>query len=287
MGAHDLPSRPHSSREADRHMTGFARSARVAGAVARPGSHRTVRTLFVYGSSGRRVMNPAAGRFATSNHPHSASCGGSGATICWCASAVQVDQGHEPALPEERAVEAVVDRVRVAQRPPGLASRVDLPPRACRLDAQLDEVCVRLFVCVSSGAAGSRAAAAGCGRRACASSAAPDAEAIPKNPCHPRSHALIRAMHDTSVPPQFLGVSCRTRSIALRLVRSESSTSTIPVCGSNRSRKPRKWRSSGRATADLAWFTFRRRRPSMNSVRLAITRRPARSLRTYTLASSA
>ncbi len=37
--------------------------ARVAGAVARPGSHGTVRTLFVYGSSGRRVMTPAAGRF--------------------------------------------------------------------------------------------------------------------------------------------------------------------------------------------------------------------------------
>jgi len=36
--------------------------ARVAGAVARPGSHRTVRTLVVYGSSGRRVMTPAAGR---------------------------------------------------------------------------------------------------------------------------------------------------------------------------------------------------------------------------------
>ena len=38
----------------------------VAGTVARPGSHRTVRTLFVYGSSGRRVATPAAGRFATS-----------------------------------------------------------------------------------------------------------------------------------------------------------------------------------------------------------------------------
>ena len=37
--------------------------SRVAGAVARPGSHRTVRTLVVYGSSGRRVMTPAAGRF--------------------------------------------------------------------------------------------------------------------------------------------------------------------------------------------------------------------------------
>ena len=40
-----------------------ARGADQAGAVARPGSHRTVRTLFVYGSSGRRVMTPAAGRF--------------------------------------------------------------------------------------------------------------------------------------------------------------------------------------------------------------------------------
>jgi hypothetical protein len=39
---------------------------------------------------------------------------------------------------------------------------------------------------------------------------------------------------------------------ALRLVRSDRSTSTVPVCGSTRSRKPRKWRSSGRATADLA-----------------------------------
>ena len=57
--------------------------ARVAGAVTRPGSHRTVRTLVVYGSSGRRVVNPTAGRFATSNHPHSASCGGSGAMMCW------------------------------------------------------------------------------------------------------------------------------------------------------------------------------------------------------------
>ncbi len=56
--------------------------SRVAGAVARPGSHRTVRTLVVYGSSGRRVVNPAAGRFATSNHPHSASCGDWGATMC-------------------------------------------------------------------------------------------------------------------------------------------------------------------------------------------------------------
>lgn len=36
---------------------------RVAGAVARPASHRTVLVLFTHGSSGRRVVNPAAGRF--------------------------------------------------------------------------------------------------------------------------------------------------------------------------------------------------------------------------------
>ncbi len=59
-----------------------------------------------------------------------------------------------------------------------------------------------------------------------------------------------------------------------------ASTSTAPVCGSDRSRNPRKWRSSGRATADLSWLIFRRMRPSMNLVRLAITRCPACSLLT-------
>jgi hypothetical protein len=46
---------------------------RVAGAVARPGSHRTVRALVAHGSSGRRVVNPTAGRLATSiylSHPN-------------------------------------------------------------------------------------------------------------------------------------------------------------------------------------------------------------------------
>ena len=41
-------------------------TCRVAGAVARPGSHRTVLALFAHGSSERRVAGPAAGRFATS-----------------------------------------------------------------------------------------------------------------------------------------------------------------------------------------------------------------------------
>jgi hypothetical protein len=40
------------------------------------------------------------------------------------------------------------------------------------------------------------------------------------------------------------------------------------------------WRSSGRATADLSWLIFRRKRRPMNRSRLAITRSPARSLRT-------
>ena len=50
------------------HLTPHARARagyrrRVAGTVARPGSHRTVLVLFTHGSSGRRVVNPAAGRF--------------------------------------------------------------------------------------------------------------------------------------------------------------------------------------------------------------------------------
>src|SRR5450432_2389205 len=47
-------------------VVGHVGRTRVAGTVARPGSHRTVRTLFVYGSSGQRVIDLAAGRFATS-----------------------------------------------------------------------------------------------------------------------------------------------------------------------------------------------------------------------------
>ncbi|MEA2232909.1 MAG: hypothetical protein QOD83_2725, partial [Solirubrobacteraceae bacterium] len=42
---------------------------RVAGTVARPGSHRTVLALFAHGSSGRRVANPPVGRLSTSIYP--------------------------------------------------------------------------------------------------------------------------------------------------------------------------------------------------------------------------
>ena len=66
------------------------------------------------------------------------------------------------------------------------------------------------------------------------------AEAIPKKPCQPRSHVLVLAMQLSSVPPQFLGVSWRMRSIAKRLVRSDNSTSTTPVYGFTHNRKPRK-----------------------------------------------
>ena len=63
-----IASRPHRCGDHDRRSARRERlPSRVAGAVARPGSHRTVRTLLVYGSSGRRVVNPAAGRFASSN----------------------------------------------------------------------------------------------------------------------------------------------------------------------------------------------------------------------------
>ena len=54
------------------------------GRLPAPGSHGTVLALFAHGSSGRRVVTPAAGRFATSIHPHSSvSCCWAGAAISW------------------------------------------------------------------------------------------------------------------------------------------------------------------------------------------------------------
>ena len=66
---------------------------------------------------------------------------------------------------------------------------------------------------------------------------------------------------------------------AIALLRADS-TRTDPDCGSNRCRKPRKWRSSGRPTADLSGLIFRRSPLLMNPSKLAITRWPARSLAT-------
>jgi hypothetical protein len=53
---------------------------------------------------------------------------------------VQIDQADQPALREVRHAQAVVDRRAVAERPRGLASRVDAAPRAVPLDSQGDEV---------------------------------------------------------------------------------------------------------------------------------------------------
>jgi len=51
------------------------------GASRPPSSHRTVQVLFTYGSSGRQVFNPAAGRFFDLDYPSgSTSC--TGAPMC-------------------------------------------------------------------------------------------------------------------------------------------------------------------------------------------------------------
>ncbi len=53
--------------------------------------------------------------------------------------AMKVGQEQQPALSEVRVAQAVVDRGRVAERPPGLAPGVDLSPHVFSFDAQLDE----------------------------------------------------------------------------------------------------------------------------------------------------
>ena len=79
-----LIRRPSSIRARVQHVR-RSPFCRVAGAVARPGSHRTVLVLFTHGSSGRRVVNPAAGRLSTLAYPHSsANCSWVGATISSC-----------------------------------------------------------------------------------------------------------------------------------------------------------------------------------------------------------
>jgi hypothetical protein len=76
---HDGPIGPNQGKEADQAALAVCR---VAGAVARPGSHGTVLALFAHGSSGRRVANPAAGRVSTSTYPQSStSWGWTGATM--------------------------------------------------------------------------------------------------------------------------------------------------------------------------------------------------------------
>jgi hypothetical protein len=91
---------------------------RVAGAVARPGSHRTVRALVAHGSSGRRVMNPAAGRLSTSISFPQHQLGLDGSDDPLVSAVVHVDHQQEPAVGEEPGPESLVDGVAVAQRPP-------------------------------------------------------------------------------------------------------------------------------------------------------------------------
>jgi hypothetical protein len=76
--------------------------ARVAGAVTRPGSHRTVRTLVVYGSSGRRVMTPAAGRLIDLESSPQHQLWRLGGDDLLVRVAVKVDQEDQPTLGEVR-----------------------------------------------------------------------------------------------------------------------------------------------------------------------------------------
>jgi hypothetical protein len=67
-------------------------------------------------------MTPAAGRFATSKSSPGRQLRRVGGDDVLVRLAVQVDQEDQPALSEVRVAQTLIDRVRVAQRPPGLPS---------------------------------------------------------------------------------------------------------------------------------------------------------------------
>ena len=107
----------------------FARVCRVAGAVARPGSHRTVLVLFTHGSSGRRVANPAAGRFIDLDlSPLQRQLLVGGGDDLLVRAMVQLHQRDEPAVGEKPGPQCPIDLWDVAQRPQGPAPRVDALP---------------------------------------------------------------------------------------------------------------------------------------------------------------
>ena len=113
-------------------------------------------------------------------------------------------------------------------------------------------------------------------RRMCASKApsirsAPTVQ-TPKKANQPTRYTFTCLMQASTELPQIRGVSSRTFASIRSFERFDSNTSTLPSSGSYRRRKPRKCRSSGRATALFASFTFRRRRLSMNDLTFAITR---------------
>ena len=94
-------------------------ACRVAGTVARPGSHRTVLVLFTHGSSGRRVANPAASRFLgdlglSPLHRKLPVGGGDDLLV---PVAVQLHKADEPTVGEEPSPQGIVDLRDVAQRP--------------------------------------------------------------------------------------------------------------------------------------------------------------------------
>ena len=117
-------------------------------------------------------------------------------------AAVHLDQRHEPAFAKERAMQARGPRPGRGSAPTRTCGPVDLPPRRPPGNAQLDEAraIVRLrFQWRSRIARNRRRMWASILRIICISST----EAIPKNPCQPRSHALIRAMQHTACLPSF------------------------------------------------------------------------------------
>ena len=103
---------------------------------------------------------------------------------------MQVDHEGQPVLGEVRVAQALVDRVCVAQRPPGPAALIDLVPRCPPVHTERDEalgIVRRRFQWRRMIARGRRRMWASILRIICIS----ETEAIPKKPCHPRSHALI------------------------------------------------------------------------------------------------
>ena len=93
-----------------------------------------------------------------------------------------------------------------------------------------------------------------------------------------RRHSTLGMLSPWSSRKDLSALRCQTLADT-----TTSTTNNYPVA---RKRSP-VHRSGELQTADLASFTLSRKRPWMNSVRLTITRCPARSLRTYTFASSA
>jgi hypothetical protein len=103
---------------------------------------------------------------------------------------MQVDQEDQPALGEVRVAQALVDRVRVAQRPPGPTALIDLLPAAFRFTPSVTRrlaIVRRRFQWRRMIARNRRRIWASILRIICIS----EAEAIPKKPCHPFTHALI------------------------------------------------------------------------------------------------